>query len=290
MAGTITVSQAYNFGPLTLQQGSLAYVVQCTPDAGSGVYPTQVAVQAAVIAAAPLSYGGLPAQDCKVEHLTDALYLCEVQYQRQQNKEQEPETGGPVIDFDTTGGTQHITVAKATTSYVPTGGTARDVKNVIGDDGKKVHGVDIGYGVYRFGEEWFLLDTGYPTTNPSGQYAATACSATYRAILKGLTYKTNAAAFRGFAIGEVLFEGASGRRVKGGMFAVNYKFAVSPNAANVAVGDITVTAKKGWQYLDVRMKDSANADRIVQIPAQANVHTVYDSGDFSALAIGEAAI
>jgi hypothetical protein len=58
----------------------------------------------------------------------------------------------------------------------------------------------------------------------------------------------------------------------------------------VAVGDITVSQKPGWAYLDVRMEDSANADRVLQVPAQANVHTVYDSGDFSTLKIGTDAI
>lgn len=292
-AGTITVTQSYNFGKLTLQAGSLAYVAICTQGTGAevGTWPTQIQVQAAVIAAAPLTYNGLPAQDCSVEHVTDHIYLCEVTYARAQNKELVPEAGGPIIDFDTTGGQQHINVSKSATVYVPSGGATPpdDSKIVIGDDGHKIHGLDIGFGAYRFSEEWTLPDTGAPGT-PTGGVAATACNAAYRAVLKGLTYKTNAAEFRGFAIGEVLFEGATGRRVKGGQFCVTYKFAVSRNESSIAVGSITVTAKKGWQYLDVKMKDSTTATRKYQIPAEARVHTVYDAGDFSTLKIGEAAI
>jgi hypothetical protein len=289
MAGTITVTQAYSLGSLSAQGGNLTYVVQCT--ASGGVYPTQAEVLAAVQAVVPSnsamlgSYGWvLPLDDLRIEHITDALWMAEATFKRAQARDKQPEASGPVIDFDTSGGSQHIVVSKATTSYVPGGGTIRDVKGVIGDDGKKVHGVDIGLGVYRFSEEWTLPDAAAANAVPCK------CDAAYRAILKGLTFKTNAAAFRGFAIGEVLFEGATGRRVKGGAFSVTYKFAVSRNASNVAVGDITVTSKPGWAYLDVRMKDSANADRVVQIPAQANVHTVYDSGDFSTLQIGTAAI
>jgi hypothetical protein len=296
MAGTVTVTQAYNLGTLSWQGGALTYVVACTPDAGTGVYPTQAEVVTAVQAAVPANLAMigtngylLPLDDVKLEHVTDALWLVEATFKRPQPRDKLPESNGPVIDFDTTGGTQHIVVSKAYQSYVPGGGTVRDVKGVIGDDGKRVNGVDIGYAVYRFSEEWTLPDTSVPST-PGGGIAATACTTAYRATLKALTFRTNSAAFRGFAIGEVLFEGATGRRVKGGAFDVTYKFAVSPNATNLAVGDITVSSKGGWQYLDVRMKDSANADRVVQVPAQATVHTVYDAGDFSQLAIGTGAL
>jgi hypothetical protein len=290
--GTTTVSQAYNFGPVSTQGASLAYVVICTEGTGAqaGTWPSPLAVSNAVSAVAPATWCSLPIVDIRVEHQTDKIYLCEAVYARQQAREQIGEaTGGCVLDFDTTGGTQHITVSKATTSYVPGGGTVRDVKGVIGDDGQRVHGVDIGFAVYRFSEEWLFPDANPPGTPAAGIAAAT-CNSTYRAILKALTYTTNAATFRGFAAGEVLFEGATGRRVKGGYFSVTFKFAVSPNASSITVGDITVSAKGGWQYLDVRMKDSSNADRVVQIPAQANVHTVYGSGDFSTLAIGTGAI
>ena len=283
---SIAVTQAYDLGTITSQGGSLFYIVTCSTAA------SQTSVIAAVQTAIPSNsamlstYGWImPLDDLKVTHLTDTLWTVEAVYKRPQPRDIQPEeNNGPVIDFDTSGGSQHIVMSKATTSYVPSGKTVRTVKGVIGDDGKKVHGVDIGFAVYRFSEEWTLPDSAGENATP------TKCNAAYRAILKGLTFKTNAAAFRGFAVGEVLFEGATGRRIKGGAFAVTYKFAVSPNATGVAVGDITVSQKPGWAYLDVRMEDSANADRVLQVPAQANVHTVYDSGDFSTLKIGTDAI
>lgn len=290
--GTTTVSQAYNFGPINTQGASLAYIVTCTEGTGAdaGTWPSPLTVSNAVSAVAPSTWCSLPIVDIRVEHQTDALYLCEAVYARQQAREQIGEaTGGCVLDFDTTGGTQNVKISKGTTSYVASGGTVRSVKGVIGDDGFQVKGVDIGYGVYRFGEEWLFPDSNPPGT-PAAGIAASSCTPSYRAILKALTYTTNNATFRGFAAGEVLFEGATGRRVKGGYFSVTFKFAVSPNATNIAVGDITVSSKLGWQHIDVRMKPSPNPDWTLQVPGQANVHTVYDAADFSTLAIGTGAI
>lgn len=283
---SIAVEQAYDLGTINSQGGSIFYIVTCT------VATTRTQVVAAVQAAIPsnsamLSTYGLvmPLDDLKVTHITDTLWEVEAVFKRPQPRDMQPESEtGPVIDFDTYGGTHHIVMSKGSWSYVPTGETVIDIKNVIGDDGKKVHGVDIGMGAYRFSEEWTLPDSASASSTPCK------CDAAYRAVLKGLTFRVNAAPFRGFAKWEVLFEGATGRRVKGGAFAVTYKFAVSSNAVNVAVGDITVESKPGWAYLDVRMRDEAHTKRLIQIPAQANVHIVYDSGDFSTLKIGTDAI
>ena len=299
MAGTVTVAQAYNFGTLTQQSGSNAFIITCTKDPSTGVYPNQAAVVAAVQAVVPansalISTWGyvLPLDDIKVEHITDALWTAEASYKRPQTKDKQPESNGPVIDFDTSGGTQHIIVSKSADVYVPSGADdpPDNTLTVIGDEGNgKIKGVDIGMGVYRFSEEWTLPDTGAPST-PAGGIAATSCNSAYRATLKALTFTTNRAAFRGFDIGEVLFEGATGRRVKGGMFSVSYKFAVSRNAANIVVGDITVESKGGWQYLDVKMRKSVDNGLVYAVPIEARVHTVYDDGAFADLKIGEAAL
>lgn len=89
-----------------------------------------------------------------------------------------------------------------------------------------------GYG-YRFSECWALP-----------------CDPAYMAILRGLTLRTNAAPFRGFAAGAILFEGADGQATDQGRFIVTFKFAVSLT---------------------------------VQAPGKA----IYYSGDFSTLQIGE---
>ncbi len=270
MAGTIIVTQAYNFGPLALQSGSLSYIVQCAPDVG-GNWPTQIDARNAVMAAAPLTYDAKPADDIKIEHLNDSLYTAEVSYKAPSNKDRIPDTAGPVLGFSTSGGTQHVNQSKGTTKYAASG-TAPDFKGAIGFDGQHVHGVDIGLGAYRFSEEWTL--------------AVAAVTPAYRRTVKALTFTVNSATFRGFDPGEVLFEGAEGRRVKGNNYSVTFNFAVSRNATNLVVGDITVAAKKGWQYLWVFHKDAVDQGYVVRQPAAAYVETVYDSADFTGLSIG----
>ena len=280
MAGTIRVTQAYNFGTLTWQTGSNTYVVQCTPDPATGVYPTQGAVVGAVQGAIPGGLVGaligttgyiLPFDDLKIEHICDALYMAEVSYKYPSNKDRIPDAAGPVLGFSTSGGTQHINQSKGTTKFAASG-TAPDFKGAIGFDGQHVHGVDIGIGVYRFSEEWTL--------------PAAAVTPSYRRTVKALTFTVNTGTFRGFDPGEVLFEGAEGRRVKGDNYSVTFNFAVSRNATNIAVGDITVSAKTGWQYLWVFHKDAVDQGFVVRQPAAAYVETVYDSADFSGLSIG----
>lgn len=303
MTGTLTIKQVYNFGKVNNQTASLLYVVQCSPD-GTGNYPAPLDVHDAVLLQAPGCYGVFMQQDCEVEHIMDWLYMAEVKYARQQNREQIYEKNGPVIDFDTTGGTQHIIVSQDVAASFgllvsPGAGvtTAQatpppDPKNVIGWDGKKVRGVDIGYGVFRWSEEWILPDPSGSSIAPGPGVASVACTFGYRASLKDITFTVNDSEFRGFDAGEVLFEGATGRRIKGGGYAVTYKFAVSKNTDDFKVGDITVTHKQGWDYMDVRMRNIVdNVTQVhLQVPLYVYIHSVYDDGDFSTLGIGTGAI
>jgi len=112
-------------------------------------------------------------------------------------------------------------------------------------------------------------------------------TAEYKATLFALTGKVNSAAFKGFEAGEVLFLGASGSKRGEEDWEITYRFAASPNATNIQVGDITVTSKKGWEYLWVRYADAedAGANALVKRPVAAYVEKVYEEGDFSALGI-----
>ena len=57
---------------------------------------------------------------------------------------------------------------------------------------------------------------------------------------------------------------------------------------NIVIGDITVPAKGGWEYLWVLYEDQedATAKRIVKRPIAAYVEQVRESGNFSLLGIG----
>lgn len=72
---------------------------------------------------------------------------------------------------------------------------------------------------------------------------------------------------------------------------ITYNFAISPNETNLAVGDITVTSKKGWEYADVRYapkEQTVGSDKFVTHAAKyVYVHQVKDEVDFSFLELDE---
>ena len=89
-----------------------------------------------------------------------------------------------------------------------------------------------------------------------------------------------------FQAGELLFLGASGGKTQGsGQWSITYRFAAQPNRTNIAIGDITVAAKKGWEYLWVRYQDMEDtaAKAVVKRPLAAYVEQVYQTGNFGLL-------
>jgi hypothetical protein len=181
------------------------------------------------------------------------------------------ETGDSVFQFDTGGGTAHVTQSKITINKYPASPVQPDFQGAIGYSGDAVDGCDIVIPVYNFSVRKYL--------------AAASCTESYRTGVADLTGKTNNAAFRGFAIGEVLFLGASGSQRNEEDWEITYNFSVQRNATGLQVGTITGIAKKGWEYLWVLYKDTedATAKAKVKIPKAVYVERVYDSGDFSTL-------
>lgn len=186
----------------------------------------------------------------------------------------QPEVGESRFSFDTGGGTQHITQSLSTIGSYVASGTAPDFKGAIGVTHDSVQGVDITVPVYKFSETHVLADS--------------MVTEAYRGTLHSLTGTTNDATFKGLAIGECLFLGAAGSKRADGDWEITYNFAASPNRTNITVGDITVTAKKGWEYLWVSYEDAEDttAKQIVKKPSAAYIEKVYEAGDFSDLGIG----
>ena len=259
----ITVTQGFEYGDTDNDNSSTTWVIQChATDTPNNVHD-------ALLAAVPSAMGILLLSNVKVKHILDTLYLGEATYKRAQARDKVEEDAGYVLDFDTTGQTQHINHSLGYESYVASGDSVEDCQGVIGFDGEKVKGVDIVVGVYNFAEEWTL--------------DATVVTSTYRKNLAYLTGKVNSDAFRTFSAGEVLFLGATGRRIKGDKFSVTFKFAVSQNATDLECGDITVSEKSGWEYMDVRYRDKLTGDLmdIIQSPKQVNIQQVYKTAAFS---------
>lgn len=235
-----------------------------------------LAARDALETAAPTEYDGLVRQDVQIEPQGHELWDGTVRYAVPSFGGLQ--TGESVFSFDTGGGTRHVTQSRQTIlRKAPPGQTAPDFKGAIGVTDTGVEGVDIVVPVYNFSETHYL---------PEGQVTQG-----YKLTLFGLTGKVNNGSFRGFAAGEVLFLGASGskRVAPGGTqdWEVTFRFAASPNATGLKVGDITGISKKGWEYLWARYADRTDDDAkaLVKRPIAAFVERVYDAGNFGGLGI-----
>jgi len=182
------------------------------------------------------------------------------------------ETGESSFQFDTGGGTMHITQAISTVQrYAPAGKTAPDFGGAIGVTHDNVEGVDVTIPVYTWSETHYLPDA---QVNKAAYYA--------------LTGKVNNGGFKGCAAGECLFLGASGSKRGSDDWEITFKFAASPNRTGISVGPISGISKKGWEYMWVRYADSedAAAKAIVKKPVAVYVEKVYEEGNFASLGIG----
>lgn len=105
--------------------------------------------------------------------------------------------------------------------------------------------------------------------------------------LRAVGGKTNSAAWRGFAAGEVLYLGATGRFTPDELWNVTHKFAVGENLYAIPLSPtLTVPFKGAWEYLWCAYVDDVNANLVVQVPRAAYVEQVYRSADFTLLGLG----
>jgi hypothetical protein len=111
----------------------------------------------------------------------------------------------------------------------------------------------------------------------------------YKFMLAGMTGLTmNDADFKGFSAGECMLLNVSGSRRGDDPWELTFRFACSPNATGLTVGDITDLDTLGWDYLWVRYatyEDSAGRS-LVQRPSAVYVERVLTPADYSTLGIG----
>ncbi len=252
------------------QSAELIYTITGTADEAAAV--------ASLKAAAPTVLHGMKRQPVTVEPVhvdttnpdkciwTGTANYAPFEYQ------EPPQTGESVFNFDTGGGTQHITQSLQTAGRYP--GSAPDFKGAIGVTQDSVEGVDITVPVYAFSETHYV---------PASQVTTA-----YKATLFNLTGRVNNGSFKGLAAGECLFLGASGSRRGADDWEITFRFAGSPNRTGLSVGPITGIAKKGWEYLWVRYADveDTGSNTLVKQPIAAYVERVYEDGNFAALGIG----
>jgi hypothetical protein len=210
-------------------------------------------------------------QDFHIEPSGGGLWEVRVPYGR----EDRAEVGESQFNFETGGGTQHITQALQTSGkFASPGKTPPDFKGAIGVTKDSVEGVDIVVPVYTFAETHYL--------------SAEVVDYEYRGKVFALTGRTNAQPFKGLDPGECLFLGAAGSQRGNGPWEITYKFAGSPNVEDVQIGEIVGVSKGGWEYLWVLYEDAEDGDakRLVKRPAAVYVEQVYKAGDFGELLIG----
>jgi hypothetical protein len=183
------------------------------------------------------------------------------------------ESPDSTFSFDTSGGSQHITQSIATRGRYGPKATAQ-LGGAIGYDGQSVQGVDIVVPVFSFSETHIFNVAKITQSYKLRVFQKTGC--------------VNSDAFRGFAPGEVLFQGATGNRQgddPSDPWEINYRFSSSLNRVNLRVGDITGITKRGWDYLWVQYEDAEDADKkiLVKKPCAVYVEQVYYETDFATL-------
>lgn len=191
--------------------------------------------------------------------------------------EDDPQRPDPVKrtrQFDTAGGTAHVSVGFGERSY---GDNPPDMKKAIGVDGETVHGVDIVVPALQWTESYDVANA----------YV----NASYIRNVSGLTGCVNAGSFRGFEAEEVLFLGCSGSQQwdseRGdGPWTLTYKFVASKNETDLTIGEIDGVVKKGHDYLWVTYDTVVESDRAIQRPKHVYCTQVYRKKDFSILGIG----
>jgi hypothetical protein len=236
----------------------------------------------AALMASPTTWNGLVRKNWRVEPVGDgsSYWNGTVTYGGASGGGGSKQAGTQTLSFDTTGGTQHITQAKEhiSTTYLE-GDTPPDFKGAIGVTDDSVEGCDITVPQFAFSVTRYVEAVNMDSTYVTNLFALTCKTndAAWSATVNGLTLT--------FAEGEVLFLGASGSPRGDDSWEITLRFAASPNATGLQVGDFTTIAKKGWEYMWVQYKDAADSSAkcIIKKPKRVIVDRVYDSGNFGLL-------
>jgi hypothetical protein len=187
-------------------------------------------------------------------------------------KERDPlQEGESSYQFETAGGSIHITRALDETVFVASG-TPPSFEDLIGVNGDEVAGADIVAPVFSFSETHVL--------------PAASVTAGYKLALFAATGTTNNATWKGFAAGEVLFLGASGTSRGDLAWQINYRFLAAKNQSGLSIGAITGISKKGHEYLWVKFDNGISQDRWVKKIDAVIVNKVYQDHDFANIGIG----
>jgi PKD repeat protein len=100
--------------------------------------------------------------------------------------------------------------------------------------------------------------------------------------VRSIVGKTNDAAWRGFAAGELLYMGMTGQCEPNNFWTLTHKFAAGENLTVQVTPDLKID-KGAWEYLWCTYQQTVLNGVALQVPRAAYVEKIYDSADFNTL-------
>lgn len=222
----------------------------------------------------PPSIGSLVLDDISAEETIINVWECVARWKTYAMRSR-PATGESQFSFEMGFEPAKIMYAPGGMTVYKKSGVSDWTPQMLNDrgDGETPEGVEVPEPTYKESETHWI-----PTSS---------LTTAYRNSLKSLVGKTNNAAFKGWAAGEVLLEGVSGTRRGADDSEVTFRWAVRENQTGLTIGSVTGVNKEGWQYVWPRSQivRNSNAPASTQI-THVCIATVFGSGNFSQLNIG----
>lgn len=268
----------------TKDKSSVGYKITGTTD--------KYAAYAALAAAAPMADGVLVRDAITVKHDVAEHWDATVNYVTIEKQKKDPDIGELEWDFDTTGGTQHITHGLDTVqSYIAQNWVHTEFFNAIGVK-KTKHGFDIA------GIDIVIPKLELTCTT---SFAPGTVTIEWIKALAEMTGKTNDQVWKTFEKGELLFMGARIKARYREKTTVTFSFSASENitaADQITVGDgqpgqgqaagIGPIVKAGHEHMWVEFInwEFPGQNVVAAKPVQVNVEQVYREADFNELGLG----
>jgi hypothetical protein len=223
---------------------------------------------------APSTLAGLPRQDYEIEELDTSIGLWRASMKYGSGSSGSiPDLGSWEYRFNFQAPSAHIYQSLSTISV--TGDTDNDFSgaiNVVKDaSGQRVEG-------YNLAPPTVTFTIGYYPA--SGSF-----STSYQNTIRGLVGKVNNATYKDCPAGSLMLASASGGMRSSEQASLEFGFAYIENATSIPVGDLTVSAKDGFDLLWAYYEDGENGDSLIKSPTTAFVERIYYRTSFGGLGV-----
>lgn len=262
---------------LSDKSGDIYYLVTGTDQ------PTTA--KSAVAGVAPSTLGSLPLNDIEVREIPalDA-YTAVARYQSGAGSGGgEGELPADQFRFDTTGGTEHVSMALQhihSEQHPDETGPLETFDGAIGVNGETAAGVSIAVPKFGFSIVKYFDDEDITSSYIGDLYRLTGRTnnAGYSVTVDGKTISYNE--------GELLFMGVTGaKNLSTGYWELTFNFAASPNESALVIADFDPIVKGGWHYVWARMEKREGSSQVLLKPVALHVERVYKEGNFGDLGL-----